>query len=143
MLGVPRKTTPRRKVTVLGLNLRRLRAKLEIDQEELSEKAGVHRITITNLETGRTQGARQDTVEALAKALGVKPSELVDSEITETPVESAIEEYRRSPWAAITQPTPAEFDWLRQTPGIFWVGLKPNPKVIDHLIQAYRSGHLS
>ena len=44
---------------------------------ELSERAGVGRDTIINLEHGRTQ-ANPRTVRALAGALGISPRQLVD-----------------------------------------------------------------
>ena len=53
--------------------LRQLRA---MSQEELAEESGVGRATVSRIERGET-GAHGKTLRKLAKALGVKVSELV------------------------------------------------------------------
>ncbi|MGI9149606.1 MAG: helix-turn-helix domain-containing protein [Chloroflexota bacterium] len=56
-------------------NLRRIRLAAFLSQAELGRRSGVHAITITRLESGRTAPSTR-TVRALATSLGVQPNEL-------------------------------------------------------------------
>jgi transcriptional regulator with XRE-family HTH domain len=56
-------------------NLRRTRLGQFLSQAELARRSGVHALTITRLESGRTAPSTR-TVRALAQALGVSPGEL-------------------------------------------------------------------
>jgi transcriptional regulator with XRE-family HTH domain len=56
--------------------LRELRERVAFSQMELSERSGVSRATIADLELGK-RGARPKTRRKLAEALGVEPWELV------------------------------------------------------------------
>jgi transcriptional regulator with XRE-family HTH domain len=58
-----------------GETLRRVRLEHFFSQAELARRSGVHALTITRLETGRTAPLTR-TVRALAEALGVQPGEL-------------------------------------------------------------------
>jgi transcriptional regulator with XRE-family HTH domain len=61
----------------LARNLRRLRLKAELSQEAFAEEAGLHRTYVSDLE----RGARNPSlliIAKLAKALRVKPGELLD-----------------------------------------------------------------
>jgi len=61
----------------VGANLRRAREGLGISQEELADRAGLHRTYVSGVE----RGVRNPTVtvlEKLAKALKVKPSTLLE-----------------------------------------------------------------
>ena len=55
--------------------LRRLRLEHFFSQAELARRAGLHALTLTRLESGRTAPSTR-TVRALAEALGVQPREL-------------------------------------------------------------------
>lgn len=58
-----------------GRNVRRLRERIGLSQEEFADKAGVHR----TYQSGIERGVRAPTivvVERIAKALGVEPGEL-------------------------------------------------------------------
>jgi transcriptional regulator with XRE-family HTH domain len=55
--------------------LRRLRLERFFSQAELARRSGVHALTVTRLESGRTAPSTR-TVRALAEALGVQPGEL-------------------------------------------------------------------
>lgn len=60
----------------LSRNLRRLRTEKGWSQEELADRAGLHRTYVSGVE----RGVRNPTitiVAALAKALGVPPAELL------------------------------------------------------------------
>jgi transcriptional regulator with XRE-family HTH domain len=56
-------------------NLRRIRLEHFLSQTELARRSGVHAITITRLESGRTAPSTR-TVRALAEALGIPPADL-------------------------------------------------------------------
>ena len=59
-----------------GLNLRRLRLMRNLSQEELAQKIGITRTAYIRLENGTTQ-PRTSTLQAIAKALDVKPADLL------------------------------------------------------------------
>lgn len=65
-------TTTRKK---FGKRLRELRKKMEISQEELGFRAGLHRTYIGSIERGE-QNVSVDNIHKLAKALKIKVSEL-------------------------------------------------------------------
>jgi len=56
-------------------NLRRIRLAHFLSQAELARRSGVHALTVTRLESGRTAPSTR-TVRALAEALGIQPGEL-------------------------------------------------------------------
>jgi transcriptional regulator with XRE-family HTH domain len=64
--------------TALGLTIGRLRKNLSLSQEELADRAGIHRTYVSQLE----RGIKSPTLAVLikiAKALDTKPSQLVRS----------------------------------------------------------------
>jgi transcriptional regulator with XRE-family HTH domain len=60
-----------------GQNLRRCRRLAGISQEELGERAALHRTEIGRLESGERL-ARIDTLVRLAGAMAIRPEELVE-----------------------------------------------------------------
>jgi transcriptional regulator with XRE-family HTH domain len=60
----------------LGFNVRRLRKERDLSQERLSVLSGLARAYVSSVETGR-RNATLDTLEILARTLGVNASELV------------------------------------------------------------------
>ncbi|MBB6470293.1 transcriptional regulator with XRE-family HTH domain [Aminobacter lissarensis] len=62
----------------LGLNVRRLRKERELSQERLSLLSGLSRAYVSSVETGR-RNATLDTLEILARTLGVEGWELIAS----------------------------------------------------------------
>lgn len=52
-------------------NLKQIRNEKNITQQELSEKSGIARSIISELENGRSESITTKTMVALAKALGV------------------------------------------------------------------------
>ncbi len=56
--------------STFATRLREVRAEAKMTQHELSERSGVHRQTIAQLETGARRPT-WDTVQLLARALGV------------------------------------------------------------------------
>ena len=60
----------------MGYKIREMREKKQMTQVELSEKSGVSRTTISNLENGLENVTTTKTLNKLATALGVKVEEL-------------------------------------------------------------------
>jgi transcriptional regulator with XRE-family HTH domain len=61
----------------IGYRILRSRRDLDIDQAELSQRAGVSRPYISQLEHGKKTNVSVDVIEALAAALGVSPAYLL------------------------------------------------------------------
>ena len=77
-------------------NLRRIRLAQFLSQAELARRSGVHALTITRLENGRTAPSTR-TVRALAEALGIAPIELASpDEVAEADVRQRRRASRRS-----------------------------------------------
>jgi transcriptional regulator with XRE-family HTH domain len=64
--------------TTFGERLRRLRARVALTQAELARKARVDPATIARLELGMN-APRPTTIRRLARALGVRPQDLVEA----------------------------------------------------------------
>lgn len=62
----------------IRMKLRKLREARGWTQEQLAGKAGLHRVSITQIEIGRRKNPDLDTRKKLAKALGVEITELLD-----------------------------------------------------------------
>lgn len=126
----------------LGANLRRLRLAAGLTQKELAGRSGVARITIAKIESGQSPSANLDTIENLARALGVRPMELAEAEPEAglahiAPIIDAwLELEKKRP---VTDPTDAEIAWLRALPGVFWLGLPPSVDNLGYLIEAKRA----
>lgn len=63
-------------ITQFGLRIKEVREGLELSQEDLADLAGLHRTHVSLIERGQ-RSARLETVEKLAIALRVQPSELM------------------------------------------------------------------
>jgi transcriptional regulator with XRE-family HTH domain len=61
----------------LGANLREARRKLEMSQEQVAEHSGVHATEVSRIEAGK-RDPRVSTVERLARAVKVKPGQLLE-----------------------------------------------------------------
>ncbi len=61
----------------LGARLKRLRKARGLKQADLAKRAGLHRVYVTQLETGVKTNPRLDTLQRLAKALRVSVPELL------------------------------------------------------------------
>jgi transcriptional regulator with XRE-family HTH domain len=64
----------------LGDNVRVLRRRNFMTQEQLAKAAGISHRTLVNIETKRVTEPHFSTILKLAEALGVEPSELVNQE---------------------------------------------------------------
>lgn len=61
---------------MLGDRLLLARRQLEMNQDNLADRANVNRTYISNLERGHSTNPTIDIVEALARALGIRPEYL-------------------------------------------------------------------
>lgn len=61
----------------LGPNLRAARLNLELSQEQVAERSGVHATEVSRIEAGK-RDPRVTTVERLAKAVQVRPGQLLE-----------------------------------------------------------------
>jgi transcriptional regulator with XRE-family HTH domain len=68
--------------SILASNLRKIRLAQHITQERLAELAGLHRTYVGSVERGE-RNISIDNIGALAKALGVAPSVLLDGDKSE------------------------------------------------------------
>ena len=64
----------------LGENVRVLRRRNFMTQEQLANAAGISHRTLVNIETNKVTEPHFSTILKLAEALGVEPSQLVDQE---------------------------------------------------------------
>jgi DNA-binding XRE family transcriptional regulator len=81
-VGTPPVTSLRPPSERLAANLRRLRQRAGLSQEELAFRAAVHRTQISLLEGGERM-PRVFTLVCLAGALGVTPNDLLDGIVWE------------------------------------------------------------
>lgn len=65
-------------VTIFAENVRTKRVEKQLTQEELGEKAGISTSYVSMLERGQ-RSPPLETVEGVAKALGVKPVSLLEA----------------------------------------------------------------
>ena len=49
-----------------------------LSQNQLAKLAGVHQSVISDIENGKTKAPRIDTMNAIAKALGISVNELIE-----------------------------------------------------------------
>jgi transcriptional regulator with XRE-family HTH domain len=61
----------------LGPNLREARLKLELSQEQVAERSGVHATEVSRIEAGK-RDPRVSTVERLARAVQLRPGQLLE-----------------------------------------------------------------
>jgi transcriptional regulator with XRE-family HTH domain len=61
----------------LGPNLREARLKLELSQEQVAERSGVHATEVSRIEASK-RDPRVSTVERLARAVKMRPGQLLE-----------------------------------------------------------------
>ena len=66
-----------KKISTIGKNIKKYRAKMEISQDKLSKLAGITLHTITKIESGATPDPRIKTIKRIADALGVRIDDLM------------------------------------------------------------------
>ena len=62
----------------MKFNLKTIRQDMKLTQEELAEKSGVGRVTISRLETGELKETTAGTLSKLARALNVSVDKLIE-----------------------------------------------------------------
>jgi len=65
--------------TIVGNNIKKYRKKLGLSQEELADKAGLHRTYIGGIERGE-RNITLDSLQVIAVALDIAPVELIVEE---------------------------------------------------------------
>jgi transcriptional regulator with XRE-family HTH domain len=123
-----------------GVRLKRLRRAAGLTQEALSKKSGVSRVQIATYEapSGRANPT-QETVEALAGALGVRGTDLTESVVGVTTGKAAVDIYMASPWPQIDRPSSDEVGWLASLPDVVWIGVTPTAEAVHHMVMARRA----
>lgn len=79
-------------MSILGDNIKKLRDRAGMSITNLSEASGVGRSTISEIESGKAQNPKNNTINAIAKALGVNISTLTEMEIEHEYVITDVEE---------------------------------------------------
>jgi transcriptional regulator with XRE-family HTH domain len=64
-------------VSNLGSNLREARVRLELSQEQVAERSGVHATEVSRIEAGK-RDPQVSTLERLAAAVEMPPGRLLD-----------------------------------------------------------------
>lgn len=64
----------------MGYKIKELREKKKMTQEELAEKSGVSRVTISGLENGTNRATTTKTLQNIARALDVSIDQIFFSE---------------------------------------------------------------
>ncbi|HEY0298424.1 MAG TPA: helix-turn-helix transcriptional regulator [Arachidicoccus sp.] len=60
------------------VNLDVMLAKRKMQSKELAEKLGITTVNLSILKTGKAKGVRFDTLEAICKALGCQPGDILE-----------------------------------------------------------------
>lgn len=138
--------------TKLKENLIALRTGRGWSQSELSRRSKVGQSTISRIENGNLRGNDWDTVTALARALGVDPTELAGEEhiaIGEPEIQagvvavgSLLPAYIASEWYMRDEPTPDELRWLATYGKITWTGQPATAGTVHVLLLERRKGNL-
>jgi transcriptional regulator with XRE-family HTH domain len=66
-------------IKIVGCNIKKYRKNLGISQEELAERAGLHRTYIGGIERGE-RNITLDSLQIIATALNIEPVELIVKE---------------------------------------------------------------
>lgn len=134
----PKKNEP----GVVGRNLSRLMRELKVGPSELARRSGLSRVAIWELREGQNYDAKRETVQKLARALGVDPSELEREESGPLDVGALVAVFEASDLARLLVPplTDEERVYLRGLSPATWAGLPPaTPEGILFLVQWRRS----
>ncbi|HIG0358917.1 TPA: helix-turn-helix domain-containing protein [Clostridium sporogenes] len=67
-------------ISILGLNIKRIREEKGISAYRLAKNAGVGVSTISQIETGKRQSLNSTTIEKIANALNISADTLMDIE---------------------------------------------------------------
>lgn len=79
-------------MSIIGENLKKLRASRKLTIEQLSKQSNVGKSTISELETGKAKNPKTDTLLKIADALGVKLEDLTSMEVEKEYIITDIED---------------------------------------------------
>lgn len=79
-------------ISILGVNIKKIREEKNVSAAELAKSAGVGASTISQIESGKRQSLQTTTVEKISNALGVSTDELFGLEIGKEYIVSDLEE---------------------------------------------------
>lgn len=67
-------------ISILGINIKKIRESKEISAYRLAKEAGVGKTTISEIESGKRQSLNTNTIEKIANVLEVSTDELLATE---------------------------------------------------------------
>jgi transcriptional regulator with XRE-family HTH domain len=131
-----------RQMTALATTLKQLRKSHGWSQSRLATAAGLSRATVAAIELGRFQASDSRTLKALAQALKVPLSQLLE-ERPRVSVRSAkrppvLDEFLATAWPKALRFTLDELAWLDLLPLSFWRDMAPTPQMVAELIAWHR-----
>jgi transcriptional regulator with XRE-family HTH domain len=131
------RSTRKKNLSRLALNLRSYRDRIGWTQTELGEAAEVSQSTIASLEIDRWKNPRLYPLVNIADAFKVSLDELIGRTLPGADNERYLQEFLDSPWSSsgVVSPTAEELDWVRRLPPATWMGRRPTARDIAELIQ--------
>lgn len=119
-----------------GRRLLAARKRAGLGQKELAKAAGISHMTVLRIENAKQEGVNYDTLQRLARVLGVQVSDLEpEAEGLAGPL---IDEYLTSGIGQYDKPTDEEITWLRTQAAAFWDGMKPSVGALHEMIEFRR-----
>jgi transcriptional regulator with XRE-family HTH domain len=103
----------------LAQSLRDARAKAGLSQHALAQQSGVARITIANIELGKSPSIRTMTAEKLARSLGMTTSEFMEvghsapAASYMTRIDDQLRRYQKGKEGTLLAASAEELRWLR------------------------------
>lgn len=127
----------KKKISNIAIALRAAREQAGLSQYRLAELSGVSRPAIAGIELGRHKDVKIDTLNALAKALGVSVSHFLDDgEKKDSSPELA--QFLQSEMPEVLKLTQEEVASLKCLPSNFWRGHHPTIMSYVSIVQALR-----
>ncbi len=130
----------------LGMRLRAARQAKGWSQHRLAALAGLSRSTVAALELGRYATCDTGTVAALAQALGVSKSRLLDDRprrsVSMLRRADIVEDFLASLWPRALRLEPGEIAWLDTLPLSLWHDVAETPQAVAELLAWYRRHRL-
>lgn len=119
-----------------GRRLEAARKRAGLTQKQLAQAAGLNKMTVLRIEGAKTDGVNLDTLQRLARVLGVQVSDLEpESEGIAGPL---VDQYLADGIGQYDKPTEEEIAWLRTQAAAFWDGMKPSIRALHEMIEFRR-----
>lgn len=134
-VDMPRVANPK---TDTGRVVLRLRKDRGWSQAELAKAAGLSKPTVQRVESG-PQNAERETLERIAKALGVPVTELLPVHLEES--KAVLDSFLGSDWGKAAQVTEAEKAWILSAPLTLWIGHQPSAYLVFRALEVYRQAN--